>query len=60
MKEKNTDHFFVSSLIEKKKGFQVNDAETILNLIQKRIFQPIAKNKNLVKRSLTQKQEIES
>ncbi|TKJ23271.1 MAG: hypothetical protein CEE43_03825 [Promethearchaeota archaeon Loki_b32] len=41
MKEKNTDHFFVSSLHEKKKGFQVKDAETILNLIQKRIFQPI-------------------
>jgi len=41
MKEKNTDHFFVSSLHEKKKEFQVKDAETILNLIQKRIFQPI-------------------
>ena len=41
MKEKNTDHFFVSSLHEKKKGFQVKDAETILNLIQKRIFKPI-------------------
>jgi len=41
MKEKNTDHFFVSSLHEKKKGIQVSDAETILNLIQKRIFQPI-------------------
>ncbi len=41
MKEKKTDHFFVSSLHEKKKGFQLRDAETILNLIQKGVFQPI-------------------
>jgi len=41
MREKATDHFFVSSLFEKKKGFQVSDVETILNLIQKRVFQSI-------------------
>ena len=41
MKEKNTDYFFVSFLLEKKKGFQVRDAETILNLIHKKIFQPL-------------------
>ena len=40
MKEKNTDYFFVSFLLTKKKGFQVRDAETILNLIHKKIFQP--------------------
>lgn len=41
MKEKNTDYFFVSFLLSKKKGFQVRDAETILKLINKKIFQPI-------------------
>lgn len=41
MKEKNTDYFFVSFLLAKKKGFQVRDAETILKLINKKIFQPI-------------------
>jgi hypothetical protein len=41
MKEKDTDYFFVSFLLAKKKGFQVKDAETILNLINKRIFQPL-------------------
>ena len=41
MKEKDTDYFYVSFLLAKKKGFQVRDAETILNLIHKRIFQPI-------------------
>jgi hypothetical protein len=40
MKEKNADYFFVSFLLTKKKGFQVKDAETILNLIHKKIFQP--------------------
>ena len=40
MKEKETNHFFVSLLLAKKKGFQVKDAETILNLIHKKIFQP--------------------
>ena len=41
MKEKDTDYFFVSFLLAKKKGFQVKDAETILNLINKKIFQPL-------------------
>jgi len=41
MKEKNIDHFFVSFLLEKKKGFQVSAAETILNLFTKKIFQPL-------------------
>jgi len=41
MKEKNTDYFFVSFLLGKKKGFQVRDAETIFNLIHKNIFKPI-------------------
>ncbi len=43
MKEKNTDHFFVLSLFDKMKEIRVNDAETILNLIQKEIFQPMRK-----------------
>ncbi|MFX1419985.1 MAG: hypothetical protein ACFE9N_13790, partial [Promethearchaeota archaeon] len=47
MKEKNTDHFFVSSLHEKKKGIHVDDIETILNLIQKKVFQPITKCNDL-------------
>ncbi len=44
MKEKNANYFLVSSLHDMKEGFQITDAETILNLIQKRIFQPITKN----------------
>jgi len=40
MKEKDTDYFFVSFLLAKKKGFQVKDAETILNLIRRKIFHP--------------------
>ena len=40
MKEKDTDYFFVSMLLGKKKGFQVKDAETILNLIHRNIFKP--------------------
>jgi len=51
MKEKNTDHFFVSSLYDKQKEFQLNDAEAILNLIEKRIFQPINKDFNLIKKN---------
>ena len=59
MKEKNTDHFFVSSLHEKKKGFQVKDAETILNLIQKRIFNPkIAKIPNYPNKIRRQETEV--
>jgi len=40
MKKKNTGYFFVSNLLSTKKGFQVKDAETILKLIDKKIFQP--------------------
>jgi hypothetical protein len=40
MKKRNIDYFFVSNLLSIKKGFQVKDAETILNLIEKKIFQP--------------------
>ncbi len=41
MKQKGTDYFFVSGLIAQKKGFQIDDAEIILHLIDKKIFQPI-------------------
>lgn len=51
MKEKSTNHFFVSSLHDKQKEFQLNDAEAILNLIEKRIFQPINKDFNLIKKN---------
>lgn len=40
MKLKNTDYFFVSDLLSTRKGFQVKDAEIILKLINKKIFQP--------------------
>ena len=40
MKKRNADYFFVSQLLSTKKGFQVKDAETILKLIEKKIFQP--------------------
>ncbi|MHA2284034.1 MAG: hypothetical protein ACXAC5_24615 [Promethearchaeota archaeon] len=40
MEKKNTNYFFVSHLLSTKKGFQVKDAETILKLIDKKIFQP--------------------
>ena len=40
MKLKNADYFFVSNLLSTKKGFQVKDAEIILKLINKKIFQP--------------------
>ena len=40
MKMRNTDYFFLSYLLYAKKGFQVKDAETVLNLISKKIFQP--------------------
>ena len=51
MKEKNTDHFFVSSLHGKKNGVQAKNIETILNLIQKRVFKPIARNFELIKKN---------
>ncbi|MHA1912772.1 MAG: hypothetical protein ACW986_01395 [Promethearchaeota archaeon] len=40
MKMKNTDYFFVSYMLYTKKGFQTKDAEILLNLIDKKIFQP--------------------
>ncbi len=41
MKEKGVNYFFTSQLLSEKKGFQAQDAETILKLIDKTIFQPI-------------------
>ncbi|MFX1233675.1 MAG: hypothetical protein ACFFBY_03860 [Promethearchaeota archaeon] len=41
MEQRNSDHFYVSSLFEKKSKFQVKDAEDILKLINKKIFVPI-------------------
>jgi len=40
MKMRKTDYFFLSYLLYAKKGFQIKDAETVLNLISKKIFQP--------------------
>ncbi|MBA7544162.1 hypothetical protein ES705_36510 [subsurface metagenome] len=40
MKMRKTDYFFLSYLLYAKKGFQVKDAETVLSLISKKIFQP--------------------
>lgn len=40
MKMRKTDYFFVSYLLYAKKGFQIKDAEIILKLIEKKIFQP--------------------
>ncbi|MFX1324534.1 MAG: hypothetical protein ACFE8N_06235 [Promethearchaeota archaeon] len=40
MKMRKTDYFFVSYLLYAKKGLQMKDAETVLNLIEKKIFQP--------------------
>ncbi|NVM43876.1 MAG: hypothetical protein HWN79_03075, partial [Candidatus Lokiarchaeota archaeon] len=41
MKAKNAKYFFVSNLMSKERGFQVKEAELILKLIEKNIFQPI-------------------
>jgi hypothetical protein len=40
MKETNTKYFFVSSLLSQKKTLDIGDAEVILKLINKKIFQP--------------------
>ena len=40
MKMRKTDYFFLSYLLYARKGFQIKDAETVLNLISKKIFQP--------------------
>ncbi|UCC18352.1 MAG: hypothetical protein JSV62_09565 [Promethearchaeota archaeon] len=47
MKKKNTGHFLLSSLYKKKKEIQLEDIETILNLIQKKVFQPITSSNDL-------------
>jgi len=41
MKMRKTDYFFLSYLLyaKTKKGFQIKDAETVLNLIEKKVFQ---------------------
>ncbi|NVM17031.1 MAG: hypothetical protein HWN80_04895 [Candidatus Lokiarchaeota archaeon] len=41
MKGKDVSYFFVSSLISQERGFQVKEAELILKLVEKNIFQPI-------------------
>ena len=41
MKAKNASYFFVSNLISQERGFQVKEAELILSLIEKNVFQPI-------------------
>ncbi|MHA2287149.1 MAG: hypothetical protein ACXABG_00055 [Promethearchaeota archaeon] len=41
MKAKNANYFFVSNLMSQEKGFQAKEAELILKLIEKNIFQPI-------------------
>jgi len=40
MKKKNLKYFFVSNIISLKGEFQAKDAELILNLIEKRVFEP--------------------
>ncbi|MFX1345856.1 MAG: hypothetical protein ACFFAI_12170, partial [Promethearchaeota archaeon] len=40
MKMRKTDYFFLSYLLYARKGFQIKDAETVLKLIDKKIFQP--------------------
>jgi len=40
MKKNNTDYFIVTSLLSIRKGFYAKEAEVILNLIKKKIFQP--------------------
>ena len=39
MKMRKSDYFFLSYLLYDKKGFQIKDAETVLKLIEKNIFQ---------------------
>jgi hypothetical protein len=42
MKQRNSDHFYIANLFEKKSRFHVKDAEDILKLIKKGVFNPIA------------------
>jgi len=39
MKQKGVNYFFVSNLISQKGGFQAKEAEVILNLIEKKVFE---------------------
>lgn len=41
MKTRKGDYFFVSNLMSQERGFQAKEAELILKLIDKNIFQPI-------------------
>jgi hypothetical protein len=41
MKKKNTNYFIVTNLLSIRKGFYAKEAEIILNLIKKKVFQPI-------------------
>ncbi|MFW9968886.1 MAG: hypothetical protein ACFFDF_01715 [Candidatus Odinarchaeota archaeon] len=41
MKKKNSDYFIVTNLLSIRKGFYAKEAEIILNLIKKKVFQPI-------------------
>ncbi|MFW9771931.1 MAG: hypothetical protein ACFFEO_07180, partial [Candidatus Thorarchaeota archaeon] len=43
MKQKGVNYFFVSNLISQKGGFQAKEAEVILNLIEKKVFDPSIK-----------------
>ncbi|MFX1317038.1 MAG: hypothetical protein ACFE9T_14340, partial [Promethearchaeota archaeon] len=40
MRKQNQDYFTVTKLLSIKKGFDASEAETILNLINKKVFQP--------------------
>ncbi|MFX1552285.1 MAG: hypothetical protein ACFFB9_18220, partial [Promethearchaeota archaeon] len=40
MKQRNSDHFYIANLFEKKSRFHVKDAEDILKLIKKGVFNP--------------------
>jgi hypothetical protein len=40
MQRKNKDYFIVTNLLSIRKGFYAKEAEIILNLIQKKVFQP--------------------
>lgn len=40
MKKQNKEHFTVTSLLSIRKDFDAKEAETILNLIKKKVFQP--------------------
>ncbi|MHA1473093.1 MAG: hypothetical protein ACTSQW_08360, partial [Promethearchaeota archaeon] len=41
MNKKNVNRFYVSYLMSDKQEFNIRTADIILNLIQKKVFQPI-------------------